>query len=129
MEEEYAALLSNNTWDLVPRPSGANVVIGKWIFRQEFNADGSFDRYKACWVLHGFTQRPGVDYDEPFSPVVKPTAVRTILSLALSQHWPIHQLDVNNAFLHGTLSAANPLDLLTLHFLIIFATLTNLCTV
>jgi len=104
MEEEYAALLSSNTWDLVPRPSGANVVTGKWIFRQKFNADGSFDRYKARWVLRGFTQRPGVDYDETFSPVVKPATVRTVLSLALSQQWPIHQLDVKNAFLHGTLS-------------------------
>jgi len=104
MEEEYAALLSSNTWDLVPRPFGANVVTGKWIFRQKFNADGSFDRYKARWVLRGFTQHPGVDYDETFSPVVKPATVRTVLSLALSQQWPIHQLDVKNAFLHGTLS-------------------------
>ena len=61
-------------------------------------------RYKARWVLRGFTQRPGVDFDETFSPVVKPATVRTVLSLALSRHWPIHQLDVKNAFLHGILS-------------------------
>ena len=104
MEEEYGALLSNNTWDLVPRPLGANVVIGKWIFRQKFHADGYLDRYKARWVLRGFTQRPGVDYDETFSPVIKPATVRTVLSLALSQNWPVHQHDFKNAFLHGTLS-------------------------
>ena len=51
-----------------------------------------------------FSQRPGVDFDETFSPVVKPATVRTVLSLALSRQWPIHQLDVKNAFLHGTLS-------------------------
>jgi hypothetical protein len=51
MEEEYAALLSNNTWDLVPRPPGANIVIDKWIFRDKFKVDGSLDRYKARWVL------------------------------------------------------------------------------
>jgi len=45
-----------------------------------------------------------VDFDETFSPVVKPATVRTVLSLALSRHWPIHQLDVKNAFLHGILS-------------------------
>jgi len=45
-----------------------------------------------------------VDFDETFSPVVKPATVRTVLSLALSRRWPIHQLDVKNTFLHGTLS-------------------------
>jgi hypothetical protein len=102
MEEEYAALLANHTWDLVPRPPCTNVVTGKWLFRHKLTSDGSLDRYKARWVLRGFTQRPGVDYDETFSPVVK-FAVRAVLSLALSRDWAIHQLDVKNAFLHGTL--------------------------
>jgi len=104
MEDEYAALMENHTWNLVPRPDEANVVTGKWIFKHKFHADGSLDRYKARWVLRGFTQRPGIDYDETFSPVVKPATVRTVLTLAHSRDWPIHQLDVKNAFLHGTLS-------------------------
>ena len=104
MEEEYAALLANHTWDLVPRPPGTNVVTGKWLFRHKLTSDGSLDRYKARWVLRGFTQRPGVDYDETFSPVVKFATVRAVLSLALSRDWAIHQLDVKNAFLHGTLT-------------------------
>jgi len=104
MEEEFAALLQNNTWDLVPNPPQANVVTGKWLFKHKFNADGSLERYKARWVLRGFSQRPGIDFDETFSPVVKPATVRTVLSLALSQNWPIHQFDVKNAFLHGTLT-------------------------
>jgi histone deacetylase 1/2 len=77
--------LANRTWELVPRPHGANIVTGKWIFRHKFQADGSLDRYKARWVLCGFTQRPGIDFDETFSPVVKPATVRTVLSLAVSQ--------------------------------------------
>ena len=104
MEEEYAALLANKTWDLVPRPSSCNVVTGKWIWTQKRRAGGTLERYKTRWVLRGFTQRPGVDYDETFSPVVKPATVRTVFSLALSRSWPVHQLDVKNAFLHGTLS-------------------------
>jgi hypothetical protein len=67
--EEYATLLANHTWDLVPRPPGTNVVTDKWLFRHKLTSDGSLDRYKARWVLRGFTQRPGVDYDETFSPV------------------------------------------------------------
>jgi hypothetical protein len=104
MQAEYDALLANDTWSLVPRPRGINVVSSKWIYRHKLLSDGSLDRYKARWVLRGFTQRLGVDYDETFSPVVKPATVRVVLYLALSHNWPIHQLDVKNAFLHGTLT-------------------------
>jgi hypothetical protein len=82
--EEYAALLANHTWDLAPRPTGTNVVIGKWLFCHKLTSDNTLDRYKARWVLRGFTQRPGVDYDETFSPVVKFATVRDVLSLVLS---------------------------------------------
>jgi hypothetical protein len=85
MEEEFAALIANNTWDLVPRPVGSNVVTGKWIFKHKFNSDDSLDRYKVRWVIRGFTQRPDVDYDETFSLMVKPATVRTMLSLAISR--------------------------------------------
>jgi hypothetical protein len=44
-------------WDLIPRPPGANVVTDKWIFKHKLKVDGSLDRYKARWVLQGFTQR------------------------------------------------------------------------
>lgn len=101
---EFSALIKNKTWDLVPRPPHFNVISGKWLYRHKFNADGSLERYKARWVARGFTQQPGVDYTETFSPVIKPTTIRTVLSLALSRSWPIHQLDVTNAFLHGSLS-------------------------
>lgn len=84
MEEEHAALLQNHTWDLVPHPPRANIVTGKWIFKHKFLSDGSLERYKARWVLRGFTQRPGVDFEETFNPVVKPATVHTVLSLALS---------------------------------------------
>jgi hypothetical protein len=104
MEEEHAALLQIHTWDPVPRPPHANVVMGKWIFKYKFNEDGTLERYKARWVLRGFTQRSGVDFSETFSPVVKSAMVHTVLSLALSRLWPVHQLDVKNGFLHGTLS-------------------------
>ncbi|GJZ38470.1 ribonuclease H-like domain-containing protein [Tanacetum coccineum] len=70
-----------------------------------------FDEYNALikngtWIL---VPRPtgvnlGIDVDETFSPVVKPATIRTVLSLAVFRKWPIHQLDVKNAFLNGDLS-------------------------
>jgi hypothetical protein len=104
MVDEFTTLQNNKTWDLVARPPGANIVTGKWIFRHKLKPDGSLDRYKAWWVLRSFTQRAGVDYGETFNPVVKPATVRPVLSIVVAQNWPVHQLDINNAFLHGTLS-------------------------
>ncbi|KAK1695760.1 hypothetical protein QYE76_012457 [Lolium multiflorum] len=103
MAAEHKALIDNGTWSLVPRPPRANIVTGKWIFRHNFHSDGSLARRKARWVVRGYSQRPGIDYDETFNPVVKPATIRLVLHLAVSSSWPIRQLDVKNAFLHGTL--------------------------
>ena len=104
MQDEYRALLQNRTWSLTSLPSGAKVVGCKWIFKKKFNADGTFQRHKARLVAKGFTQSPGLDYNETFSPVVKPITIRVVLSHVVSNNWPVHQIDVNNAFLNGDLT-------------------------
>jgi hypothetical protein len=86
-----------------PRPGLNKVIDCKWVFKLKQKPDGSIDRYKARLIAKGFKQQYGIDYDETFSPVVKPTTICLLLSLAISNDWAIHQIDVQNAFLRGFL--------------------------
>lgn len=73
------------------------------MFRLKHNGDETTNKYKARLVAKGFHQHYGVDFEKTFSLVIKPLTVRIILSLAVQFNWPLRQLDVNNAFLHGYL--------------------------
>ncbi|KAK9049437.1 hypothetical protein SSX86_031595 [Deinandra increscens subsp. villosa] len=103
MITELLALHKNNTWSLVPRPPNRNIVGSKWLFRTKYRSDGSIERRKARLVAQGYSQVPGLDFTQTFSPVVKAATIRIVLTLAVINNWRLHQLDVNNAFLHGHL--------------------------
>jgi hypothetical protein len=90
MQDEYDALLGNGTRTLVPRLPGANVITGKWIYKNKLHPDGSVERRKARWVVRGNTQRAGVDFHQTFSPVVKPATIRTVLHLTAARQWLVH---------------------------------------
>ncbi|KAJ9546306.1 hypothetical protein OSB04_018849 [Centaurea solstitialis] len=64
-----------------------------WLFKKKYHTGGSLDRYKAHLFANGKSQRTDISCDETFSPVVKPTTICTILSLAVSHHRPINHLD------------------------------------
>ena len=80
MDEEMDPLVINQTWDLVKLPEGKRALQNKWVYRLK-EEDGGKKRYKARLVVNGFAQKKGIDFDEIFSPVVKMTSIRTILSL------------------------------------------------
>jgi histone deacetylase 1/2 len=103
MEVEFSALEANGTWNLVPPIAGVNLIDSRWVFKVKLHADGSVERYKVRLVAKGFKQRHGLDYDETFSPIVKPATIRLLISMALSRRWHIRHLDIQNAFLNGFL--------------------------
>ncbi|PKU81996.1 Retrovirus-related Pol polyprotein from transposon TNT 1-94 [Dendrobium catenatum] len=104
MADEFLALQIQGTWSLVPRPSNSSILGCKWTYRTKFHADGSLDKHKARLVALGNHQEFGLDYTETFSPVAKLPTIRILLAIALQNNWPVKQMDVSNAFLHGSLS-------------------------
>uniref|UniRef100_A0A2N9GYN8 Reverse transcriptase Ty1/copia-type domain-containing protein n=1 Tax=Fagus sylvatica TaxID=28930 RepID=A0A2N9GYN8_FAGSY len=93
MNNEFDALLQNQTWTLVHPHQNQNIVGCKWVFRIKRLVDGSIERYKARLVAKGFHQQPRINYGETYSPVIKRTTVRTVLSLAISAVYVLIYVD------------------------------------
>jgi len=103
MQSEYDFLVASKTWELVKFPDGRRPITARWIFKVKQKADGTIDRYKARLVVRGFSQKPGIDYTETFSPVVRPESVRVILTLAAQSNLGLTSSDAKTAYLHGTI--------------------------
>ncbi|PKU78410.1 Retrovirus-related Pol polyprotein from transposon TNT 1-94 [Dendrobium catenatum] len=103
MKAEFDALQKQHTWTLVPPPPNKPILGCKWTFKTKVLPSGKIERHKARLVALGYNQKYGENYTETFSPVAKMTTIRVLLTVALNRNWPILQLDVSNAFLHGDL--------------------------
>jgi hypothetical protein len=103
MQVELQALENTGTWVLVDLPPHVKPIGCRWVYKVKHHADGTVERYKARLVAKGYNQIEGLDYFDTFSPVAKLATVRMVIALASIHNWFLHQLDVNNAFLHGDL--------------------------
>ena len=101
MKEEYESLVVNTTWSLILPPKGRRVLSGKWVYKLKRGPDGSVVRYKARWVVRGFEQQEGIDYQETFASVVKPMSYKAIFAIAAALDLELEQMDVKTAFLYG----------------------------
>jgi hypothetical protein len=102
MDEEIGQLNKTGTWELVPFKSGMNVVGCKWVYKLKTLASGA-TKEKSRLVAQGFTQKPGVDYDETYSPVVRYASLRCLSAMAAHYDWEVHHMDVKSAYLNGKL--------------------------
>uniref|UniRef100_A0A2N9HAA9 CCHC-type domain-containing protein n=1 Tax=Fagus sylvatica TaxID=28930 RepID=A0A2N9HAA9_FAGSY len=103
MHEELDSISKNEVWDLIELPIGRKPVGCKKVLRKKYKADGSLDKYKARLVAKGFTQQPGVDFVDTYSPVAKFASVRIIMVVTARLDLELHQLDVKTTFLNGDL--------------------------
>lgn len=103
-QEEYDALMKNETWELVPRPEGRKVTRCKWVFKLKRGGNGEVTRYKARLVAQGFTQQYGIDYHETWAPTMSAVSMRSILAIGNAKGWRrLKQGDVPNAYLKARL--------------------------
>src|SRR5690606_14460095 len=104
MTEESISLDKNQTWDLVELPKGKKAIGCKWVYKKKQGmTEKEPEKFKSRLVAKGYSQRKGIDYDEIFSPVVRHTSIRVVLSLVASWNLHLEQMDVKTAFLHGDL--------------------------
>ncbi len=100
---ELTQLEQFRTWQLVDCPKGAVPLPNKWVFLKKYNRQGVLQKYKARLVVKGCAQRPGFDYTDTYSPVVRLDTIRAILSIVPSMKLKVQQMDVKGAYLNRIL--------------------------
>ena len=84
-------------------PAGRKPIGRKWVFKKKTNAEGKVEKYKARLVAKGYSQVPGIDFGDIFSPVAKVASIRLLLSVVAAFDFEVEQMDVKTTFLHGDL--------------------------
>ena len=90
---------------VVPTPENVKPVGYRWVFVRKRNENNEIVRYKARLVAQGFSQRPSIDYEETYSPVMDAITFRYLIHLAVSEGRKMHLMDVVTAYLYGSIDS------------------------
>lgn len=100
MDSELISLCENSAFTSVPQPKDKSIVGGRWVYKIKRNADNE-PYYKARYVAKGYSQIPGIDFQDTFSPTAKIASVRTLAQVAVENNMVVHQMDVKTAYLNA----------------------------
>ena len=105
MTKEIEALELNDLWAMVDLPPGRQPINCKWVYKVKYNTGGRIKRYKSRLVIQGLKQVECFDFNETFASITYMISVRyfLVVAIAAAKGWDLHQMDVNNTFLHGDL--------------------------
>ncbi len=107
IDVETSGLKSADTYDemlLRDVPQGAKILPSSFKFKKKMNEDGGVEKFKARLCVGGHLQRPGIDYEDVYAPVMTSSSFRTLLAIASSKKMEVHQMDAVTAFLNGKLT-------------------------
>ena len=106
MQAELHSLIKRDVFGpVVQTPASIKPVGNKWVFVRKRNENNDIIRYKARLVAQGFSQRPGIDYEETYSPVMDAITFRFLISLAVSEELDMRLMDVITAYLYGSIDS------------------------
>ena len=90
MVEEYISIMTNDVWEIVPRPQDRSVVVSRWVYKIKYTAYDNIEKFKFGFVAKGYDQKEGIEYEETFTLVARYTSIRSFISLATQMGWEIH---------------------------------------
>ncbi|XP_019420738.1 PREDICTED: uncharacterized protein LOC109330926 [Lupinus angustifolius] len=96
MEEEIKMIEKNNMWELLDCPTDKDIIGIKWFYKIKLNPDGTIQKHKTRLVAKGYSQQPGIDYNETFAPVSHLDTIRVLIALGAERGWITYQLDVKS---------------------------------
>lgn len=107
MVTEFKNILAQDTWKIVKRPKNRTVISSRLVLNTKIEPNGTMSRRKARLVARGFSQRPGIDFEQTYAPVGRLESLRLMMALAVKNKMKIHQLDIVSAYLNGHLEEQN----------------------
>ena len=108
MKKEITDLLKHKTWELVSIddiPKGRKITKSRWVYAIKYNRDGSVERFKSRFVVCGYSQVKGFDYDLTFSATLRATSFRMLMAIAAGEKLKLDHFDVTSAFTQSKIDA------------------------